>query len=246
MFIWLEVVCRHYHDYFLFPLYARTFKYIRLLYNQVPHLQLESPALNQAHPVSPCIKSQCAQYCLLDCTFVFPQSLKRFLSSQYPQSCRSLRFVYFRSLLPVPSPLSVFISWIRLRPPARSRLHLQPYVPVLQPCDSRYQPTPALRTFLWISLDTPVTGSRPWTVVPFSRFSINHCFLPDLGPAIGFLCSSPDKSSRNVKKNYLSLFHSQFPQNPVIEKKAKKKKITSLPQGIGHQTEKHIFPSESI
>ena len=37
MFIWLLVVCRHYHesDYFLFPLYARTFKYVRLLYNQV-------------------------------------------------------------------------------------------------------------------------------------------------------------------------------------------------------------------
>ena len=210
VFIWLLVVCRHYHesDYFLFPLYARTFKYVRLLYNQVrtnqvrvnypasciPHLQLESPALNQAHPVSLCIKSQCAQSCLLDCTGWFSQSLKRFLSSQNPQSCCSLRvlFVYFCSLLPVPSPL-VFsrpgpVYDLPLDHDYASSLTSLYFGPVTPVTDPRLPYGPALGSPLIILF----TGSRPWTVVLLSWFILNHCFLPELGLAIGFLFISPD------------------------------------------------------
>ena len=40
--------------------------------------KVDSPALNQAHPVFPSIKPQCAQSCLLDRTGVFSQSFKRY------------------------------------------------------------------------------------------------------------------------------------------------------------------------
>ena len=45
--------------------------------------KVDSPALNQAHPVSPCIKPQCAQSCLLDCTGWFTAVFQAFIP-QFP------------------------------------------------------------------------------------------------------------------------------------------------------------------
>ena len=110
----------------------------------IPHFQLDSPALNQAHPVSLCIKPQCGQSCLLDCTGWFPQSFKHFsqLSSLslvvVPVFCL---FIFIVS--PSTLPLSVCSSRTCLWTPAWPRLRLQPYVSVLQPRVSRYWPTPA-------------------------------------------------------------------------------------------------------
>ena len=58
--------------------------------------KVDSPALNQAHPVFPSIKPQCAQSCLLDRTGVFSQSFKLlstvivFLSLAIVSSCLSV------------------------------------------------------------------------------------------------------------------------------------------------------------
>ena len=52
--------------------------------------------------------------------------------------------------------LSVCSSRTCLWKPAWPRLRLQPYVSVLQPCVSRYRPTPAQRTRSWKFPDTPV------------------------------------------------------------------------------------------
>ena len=53
----------------------------------LPHVsrtcKVDSPALNQAHPVSPCIKPQCAQSCLLDCTGWFISVFQAFIP-QFP------------------------------------------------------------------------------------------------------------------------------------------------------------------
>ena len=134
---------------------------------------------------------------------VIPQSLKRIAIALSNRSlCRSLLVLVcsFHSLVPVPSPVSVFMSWTQLRPPARPRPRLcltsqyfSLVIPVTDPrlphgprlcltsrnfslVISRYRPTPAPRTRLWIFLDIPVCRLTTLTVTLLSRFSIKPLF----------------------------------------------------------------------
>ena len=83
----------------------------------IPHLQLKSPALNQAYPVSLSIKSQCAQYCLLDCTGWFSSVFQAFIHSSHSLCCSlSVLSVYLFSLSQYPLPQCCFVwTWINLR-----------------------------------------------------------------------------------------------------------------------------------
>ena len=100
---------------------------------------------------------------------------------EYLQSCHSL-FLFnrhslvlfaclFVSSLPVPFLiifvlLIVLICWISTY--ACPRLRLQPIPLVLQPRDSRTQPSPVSRTQTWISLDTIVCRLMTLDCVLFS------------------------------------------------------------------------------
>ena len=90
--------------------------------------RLDSPALNQAHPVSPGIKPKRTQSCLLDCTGWFTAVFQA-LSPQLPIPtvlCYS-HHVFVRLCLflpvPVPSP-SVYLRPVWNWPSLASRLHL--------------------------------------------------------------------------------------------------------------------------
>ena len=81
-------------------------------------------------------------------------------------------FVDFRSLLPVPSPFSVFMSWTQLWLPAQPRpqlcltsLYFSPVIPVTDPRLPHGPASGSSWTFLF-------AGSRPWAFVLFSRFPI--------------------------------------------------------------------------
>ena len=109
--------------------------------------RLDSPALNQAHPVSPGIKPKRTQSCLLDCTGWF-SSVVQALSSQLPIPTvlvivvvSFVRLCLFLSV-PVPSP-SVYLRPVWNWPSLASRLRLLPAVYVPQQSDSRTRPTPA-------------------------------------------------------------------------------------------------------
>ena len=144
----------------------------------------------------------------------FPSVSQAFIpSSQFPKSCCSLRlsFVIFCSLLPVPSPLSVFMFWTLPTTSRSTTTTPLPYVPVLQSRDSRYRPTPASWTFSRIILAIPVAGSLPWTVVPLSRFPINHCFPPELGLAICFCTASLTQTATQIPINGKLTCHTHSP-----------------------------------
>ena len=105
--------------------------------------RLESPALNQAHPVSPGIKPNWTQSCLLDCTGWFSSVISTAPNSHSPCYRRRV-FVCLCLFLcvPVPSP-SVYHRPVWNWPSLASRLRFLPAIYVPQPSDSRTRPTPA-------------------------------------------------------------------------------------------------------
>ena len=154
--------------------------------------KVDSPALNQAHPVSPCIKPQCSQSCLLDCTGWFTSRLSSVYSTvpdshSLCYSCRVfVRLCLFQSV-PVPSPSVLYrLIWIDPRSPldydsCPPSMYLSPVTPGLDP----RQPTdPTLITYGITVCRLSNFGLSDYSVV----FAINHWFLPELGFAIGF-CS---------------------------------------------------------
>ena len=161
-------------------------------------LQLESPALNQAHPVSLCIKSQCAQSCLLDCTvlvssvftIVIPQSLNPSVLSQ--SFCL---LVYLFLVSPSTLPFSVlFLLGNGIVPcleldyvSSLSTWYFSPVTPGINP---RLSHGP-VSGFPLISL---FAGSRPLDCsTTLWVFLLNHCIPPELCLSIGSSTHIPDR-----------------------------------------------------
>ena len=171
------------------------FKYVRLLFNQVrtncprqrcfqlatvyvsitlPRVfltcRVDSPTLNQAHPVSPGIKPQRTQSCLLDCTGWFTSIFQAFIpdySAPDSHSPRYSRRVFVRLCLflsvPVPSP-SVYLWPVWIWPSLLSRLRFLPAVHVPQPSDSRTRPTPTHGPDLDYLQHYWLPANKLWTV----------------------------------------------------------------------------------
>ena len=162
--------------------------------------RLDSPALNQAHPVSPGIKPKRTQSCLLDCTGWF-SSVFQALSPQLPIPTVLVIVVVSLSvsacscLSQYPLPQCTYNpSGTDPRSPLDSdyclpSMYLSTVIPGLDPC----LPTDPT----WIIFDISDYRHTNFGLIDYSViFVINHWFLPELRLAIGFCSLALTKSNK--------------------------------------------------
>ena len=152
--------------------------------------RVDSPALNQAYPVSPGIKPQHTQSCLLDCTGWFTSVFQAFIPQLPIPTVRiivvvssSVSACFCLSQYPLPQ-CTYDPSGFDPRSPldsdyCLSSMYLSPVIPGLDP----HLPTDPT----WITFDITDYRQTNFGLSDYSVVStINHWFLPELGLAIGF------------------------------------------------------------
>ena len=154
--------------------------------------RLESPALNQAHPVFPGMKPNWTQSCLLDCTGWF-SSVFQALYPQLPIPTvlvtvvvsSSVSACSFVSQYPLPQcTIDLFGTHPRSPLDSDSCLLSMYFSPVILGLDPHLPMDPT-----WITFDNSDYRQMNFGLFDYSVvYKINHWFLPGLGLAIGF-CS---------------------------------------------------------
>ena len=97
--------------------------------------KVDSPALNQAHPVSPCIKPQCSQSCLLDCTGWFTSVFQAFIP-QFPIPTVFITVVVSSSVFACFSLSQYPLPQCCIAPSGLTLAHHLTRIPARSPCTS--------------------------------------------------------------------------------------------------------------